>query len=308
MWNRNNADGLPGHQNAVDGATNYMYCKVKNRGTLSAANVTVRAYHSLPGAGLTWPNDFVEMTPNGGLVAASIGPNSTQEVTVGPFEWQPNLNVYGHDCVLMIASAAGDPSNVDNFTGADTIAEWRLVPNDNNVGQRNVSVVPGGGGGEALVAALDGAVFFAGNNLTRAAAMELRVDMPRVLAAKGWRLQFAGIPEGRFRLKAGGKRRVDLQLVRGSAFTADEIRRVADRTLTVFLHGNGILLGGMSYYVDPDLIGPCGGKRAGGGRDCQDAAQDLLDCLNVSGGEKVKKVRVKKVSLDIELDGKCGCD
>ena len=36
---------------------------------------------------------------------------------VGPFEWVPNENVYGHDCVLMIASVAGDPSNVDNFTG-----------------------------------------------------------------------------------------------------------------------------------------------------------------------------------------------
>ncbi len=55
MWNRNAADGMPGHQNAIDDQTNYMYAKVKNRGTATANNVTVRAYHSLPGAGLTWP-------------------------------------------------------------------------------------------------------------------------------------------------------------------------------------------------------------------------------------------------------------
>lgn len=106
-----------------------------NRGTTAAADVTVRAFHSRPGAGLTWPVDFVEMNPVGGLVIPSINPGSTEEVTVGPFEWVPNVNVYSHDCVLMIASTDGDPSNIDNFKGAETILEWRLVPNDNNIGR-----------------------------------------------------------------------------------------------------------------------------------------------------------------------------
>ena len=56
-----------------------MYGKVKNRGTSAAANVTVRAYHSLPGAGLTWPTDFVEMNPVGGLPIASIPANNALE-------------------------------------------------------------------------------------------------------------------------------------------------------------------------------------------------------------------------------------
>ena len=77
MWNRNAADGMTGHQNANDNQTNYMYAKVKNRGTTTANNVTVRAFHSLPGAGLTWPNDFVEMNPMGGLPIASI-PRTTR--------------------------------------------------------------------------------------------------------------------------------------------------------------------------------------------------------------------------------------
>jgi len=306
MWNRNAADGLPGHQNAIDGQTNYMYGKVKNRGTSTANNVTVRAYHSLPGAGLTWPGDFVEMSPVGGLPIASIPANSASEVTVGPFEWEPNINAYGHDCVLMIASVAGDPSNVDNFTGTESIQEWRLVPHDNNVGQRNVTVLPGAGP-EALIASLDGAFFMAGNNLNRRAAMELRVEMPAVLADKGWQLQFDGISDNKFPLRAGEKRRIRLKLKKGTEFTKADIEGSSDRLINVSLLANGILLGGMSYYVDPNLKKPSGGKQPPG-KDCGAAALKLLDCLQVSGGKKVKKVCVKKVSVDIELDNECGCD
>jgi hypothetical protein len=295
---------MAGHQNAIDTEPNFMYAKVKNRGTATANNVTVRAYHSLPGAGLTWPDDFVEMAPVGGLPIASIAANSASEEQVGPFEWEPNINAYGHDCVLMIASVAGDPSNVDNFTGTESIQEWRLVPHDNNVGQRNVSVVPGEGGGEALMAALNGAFFMAGNNLNRRAGMELRVEMPKVLAEKGWFLQFDGLADNKFPLKSGEKREIRLKLKQGSQFTRADIEGTVDRMINVSLLANGILLGGMSYYVDPELKKPSGGKQPGG-KDCEGAAQKLLDCLKLSGDKKVKKVCVKKISVDIELDNDC---
>lgn len=307
MWNRNASDGMTGHQNAIEDQTNYMYGKVKNRGTSTANNVTVRAFHSLPGAGLTWPNDFVEMNPIGGLPISSIAANNAAEVTVGPFEWEPNINAYGHDCVLMIASVAGDPSNVDNFIGAETIQEWRLVPNDNNVGQRNVSVVPGEGGGEALMASLNGAFFMAGNNLNKRAVMELRVEMPAVLANKGWQLRFDGISDNKFRLKAGEKRRIQLMLQKGTEFTKADIEGTTDRMINVSLFANDILLGGMSYYVDPNLKKPSGG-RLPSGKDCGDTAQKLLDCLNIPSDNKVKKVCVTKVSIDIKLDNDCACD
>jgi hypothetical protein len=309
MWNRNDPDGMTefDHLNAIDDQTNYMYGKIKNRGTSTANNVTVRAFHSLPGAGLTWPNDFVEMNPVGGLVIASIAANNTSEVIVGPFEWEPNINAYGHDCVLMIASVAGDPSNIDNFTGTDTIQEWRLVPNDNNVGQRNVGVVPGGGESADLMASLNGAFFMAGNNLNRRAVMQLRVEMPAVLAKKGWQLQFDGISDNKFTLKAGEKRKVQLRLKQGAEFTRADIVGSSDRMITVSLLANGILMGGMSYYVDPNLKKPSGGKQPQG-KDCDGAAQKLLDCLKISGNKKVKKICVKKVSLDIELNNDCDCD
>jgi hypothetical protein len=204
IWNRNAADGLAGHQPAIDGQTNYAYVKIKNRGTLAAANVTVKGYHSLPGAGLTWPDDFTAMSPASGLVAASVPANSAGEVTVGPFEWEPNINVYGHDCVLMIASVAGDPSNVDNLSAGETLAEWRLVPNDNNIGQRNVQVVPGGGGMEGLLAGLDDHVFLAGNTFMRRATMQLKVALPELLQAKRWQLRFQGLAVVRRQLRHRG--------------------------------------------------------------------------------------------------------
>jgi hypothetical protein len=304
MWNRNSADGLPGHQNAIEGATNYMYVKVKNRGTAAATNVTVKGYHCLPGAGLTWPNDFTEMNPIGGLSVASIGANNSQEVTVGPFEWVPNQNVYGHDCVLMIASTAGDPSNIDNFTGGETIEEWRLVPNDNNIGQRNVSIVPGGGGMEGLIKGLHQHVFFAGNTFRRKAKMELKAELPRILAAAGWKLQFKGIDDNRFELKPGEKRKIVIELVPGGDFTKDQVQGTVDRDINVYLYGNGMLVGGMTYRLDPDLKEPV--QQPGGMVNCNDRARDLLKCLKMGEG-KVKNVCVTKVSVDIDLDSKCGC-
>ena len=61
--------------------------------------------------------------------------NNGNEVTIGPFEWTPNVNAYGHDCLLAIVTADGDPSNIDNLEPGQTFQEWRLIPHDNNVGQ-----------------------------------------------------------------------------------------------------------------------------------------------------------------------------
>ena len=74
--------------------------------------------------------------------------------------------------------------------------------------------------------------------------------------------------------------------------------------IKVSLLANDILLGGMSYYVDSSLRKPSGGKQPVS-KDCDGAAQKLLDCLKISGDKKVKKVCVKKVSVDIELDNDC---
>jgi zinc metalloprotease ZmpB len=302
VWNRRTADGLAGHESAVEGADNYVYVRIRNRGS-SDASGTVRVYHCLPGAGLTWPTDFTQATPVAGLPTGNVLANNGNDVVVGPFTWQPNRNVYGHDCLLAIVSADGDPSNVDNLEPGQTIQEWRLVPHDNNVGQRNVTVVAGGGGGEALATDLHGAVFFAGNNFGRPARFDVRVELPRALLGRGWRVGPAG-GGASFQLRPGEKRRIELQVERGADFTADEVRALGDRSVRVTLYGNGVVVGGMTYLLDPDIVRPT--RTLPAPRDCRGPAAALLDCLQIPG-RKVKKVRVRKVSVDIELrdDGDC---
>jgi hypothetical protein len=298
VWNRQAADGGTVHEPAIEGVDNHAYVRVKNRGTANASG-TVTLFHGLPGAGLTWPTDFAQATPVAGLATGNVLANNGNDVVVGPFTWQPDRNVHGHDCLLAIVSAAGDPSNVDKLEPGQTIPEWRLVPHDNNIGQRNVQIVSGGGGGDALAADLQGAVFVAGNTFNHAARFSLRIDVPRVLVAKNWGIGAAAGGDA-FVLQPGQKRRIELQVSPGGDFTADDIRRADDRAVRVTLHGDGKPIGGMTYQIDPGRVKPSrGGHGPAGGRSA--AAAALLDSLKLPG-QKVKKVRVKKVSLDIELD------
>jgi hypothetical protein len=67
-----------------------------------------------------------------------------------------------------------------------------------------------------------------------------------------------------------------------------------------------MLLGGMSYQLDPDMKqAPTRGRPDD---RCEHIAKGLLDCLHVGRGQKVRHVCVRKVSLDIELDNDCRCD
>ena len=178
IWNRRSADGVAGHEEPALGETNYAYVKVKNRGTQTATNVVVRGFHTKPGAGLLWPTTS-SPSPRHRSTSAASRANNSEEKVVGPFEWTPNINAYGHDCMLMVVSADGDPSNVDNFTAGEVIPEWRLVPNDNNIGQRNVFPVPGGGGMEGLLAGLHEHPMWIGNPNPRRAVMTVDIALPQ---------------------------------------------------------------------------------------------------------------------------------
>lgn len=140
IWNRH-APGGTTHQEPIPGTTNYAYVKIKNRGTSVAKNIVVKGYHCKPLAGQLWPTDLQPMT-TAQLPAGTLQPNNTEEKTVGPFEWTPVKNASGEDNLLMIVSATGDPSNVDNITAGEVVEEWRLVPNDNNIGLRKVKFPP----------------------------------------------------------------------------------------------------------------------------------------------------------------------
>lgn len=140
IWNRRAPDGLPGHQEPGLG-TNYAYVRVRNRGSSAADNVAVRGFHSKPLAGRNWPDDLQPMTTPE-LNAGTIQPNDAQEIIAGPFAWSPVADADGHDRMMMVVSAPGDASNADKFAAGEQIADWRLVPHDNNIAVRDVRLLP----------------------------------------------------------------------------------------------------------------------------------------------------------------------
>lgn len=303
IWNRLSGDGGTTHEQPVVGETNYAYVKIKNRGTETATNVRVKGYHCIPSSGLVWPGDWQPMA-TAELTAENISPNNSEEIVVGPFEWVPSQP--DHECMLMIVSADGDPSNVDHFSSGDSIPEWRLVPHDNNIGQRNVHPVPGGGGIRELIAAFNPRRFWVRNPFHKTAGIEVEVTLPDVLRRRGWELQFHNPGGSNFTLEPGQSRELVMKWKPGTEFTAEDVRRQNQRTIHIESYADDILIGGMSYELDPNLKSmpsPWPGKPP---RHCRGRAKEMLDCLDLPV-DKVRSVRIRKITVDIEVENRGEC-
>jgi zinc metalloprotease ZmpB len=246
IWNRRHPDGMTTHEDPVVGKTNYAYVKIKNRGTQQAANVVVKAYHANPTIGLVYPTDWTPMT-TAQLSAPNVAPNNAAEKIVGPFKWKPTQ--VGHECMFMIVSARGDASNVSNFSPGETIPEWRLVPHDNNIGQRNVTPVPFKNDKDWMKA-VGKLRFTLKNPQRRTARMVLVPTLPRVLVKRGWKLELRS-PEGPIKrsvkLGPGKSTQISMRLVAGEPFEAAEIAKWRDAVIRIEGYAEGILIGGMTY-------------------------------------------------------------
>lgn len=306
IWNRLAADGGTAHQTPVTNQTNYLYVRVKNRGSQNASGVAVRAFHCEPGTGLVWPDDWMAVTPASLNVAGGVPAGGS--VVVGPFEWTPT--VVGHECLLAYVSATGDLANADTASmlpcATGPIPHWRLVPFDNNIGQRNVAPVAGGGGSLRLKEAFEMRRFRVNNPYERAVRIRLESELPRFLRDRGWKLAFLNPGGDQFTLGPRGHRYVQLALQAGADFDSAAVKAAgADRMIEVRTLLDGQVIGGMSYLVDPDLaVQPNERPAKPGGAECTGAARELLACLDLPGHE-VSCVRIRRVSVDIDVADKC---
>jgi zinc metalloprotease ZmpB len=133
IWNRRFPDGGTAHEEPLAGFPSFIYVQVRNRGTEAATDPSVKVFQADPASGLEWPGAW---TPTATAQLAASGPiASAGETVIGPFSWSPPAA--GTISLLASASATGDASNADTITGS--IANWRLVPNDNNLAQRDVT-------------------------------------------------------------------------------------------------------------------------------------------------------------------------
>jgi zinc metalloprotease ZmpB len=299
IWNRLHNDGGTAHEEPVTNQTNYVYVKIKNRGTQNATNVVVKAFHANPAAGLSYPIDWFPMN-TAQLAAADVPANNAGEITVGPFAWVPTH--VGHECLFMIVSATGDTSNVDNIAAGDSIPEWRLVPNDNNIGQRNVYPIAGSGT-SGLTADFNRLSFELKNPHLTTAAMEVRAVLPSFLEERGWKIQYLNRGGASFPLPSGASRNMVIRLIPGADFSPTDVAASPDKTIHLYGYAGGILVGGMSYEVDPKLKAS-GGNGGHHGSECTKLGEELIKCVELSR-QKVCKVRIRKVNVDLEIEDEC---
>jgi len=196
----------------------------------------------------------------------------------------------------MVVTSDEDPANIDSLIVGELVSEWRLVPNDNNIAQRNVVVVPSSKP-SVLKEALTGKSFWVRNPKQAPSKMKLQSQLPKVLVEKGWKLGFEGIDVNPFRLQSGEQIEVGLQLQAGDDFTISEIEASSDKDIIVFASANEMLIGGMTYRIDPTARSP--------GEEVQSetlaGTQELMKSLKLTA-EDIARVRVKKLTVDIEFE------
>lgn len=303
IWNRRNntGDGGGAHEEPIVGVTNYAWVKIKNRGTQTATNIVVKGYQAKPGVGLTYPDDWMAMDTNQ-LVASNLASGADQ--IVGPFEWVPSE--VGHECMFMSVSALHDPSNIDGrITGS--IPEWRVVPNDNNIAQRNVSPVSGASHLN-LVASMANLPFWARNPNNRESKITLDVQLPKFLIERGWKLEFSNAGGSSFSLQPRAEKKIEMKMIAGKEFTIQDVLNAKeDNMIYIYANADGNLIGGMSYSIDPYMKYPSNYHQPKQNDDCDDSIKDWIK--RAEGQIKdVKSVKVKRITLDIDFKTDCDCD
>jgi hypothetical protein len=251
IWNRVTVGAGGGvHQEPVVGKINYAYVRIKNRGTQPATKIVVKGFHCLPGVGLEFPTDWLPMaTPQ--LTAPNLAASDNVGEVVGPFKWMPSQ--VGHECMFFSVSASGDPGNIDGRV-VGPIPEWRLVPHDNNIGQRNVHPVP-----PALVKVpWEKLPFWIRNHGKQPVRLGVDIKLPPWLAKLGWKFDIPQITKEKVSVKAGEMLKVALSMTKGKAFDEKVLAKERDRDIVLTLLYDDMPAGGMTYRITP------GGKRAVG--------------------------------------------
>ena len=291
IWNRRQPDERELHQSPTPGVSNYAYVKLKNRGTQTANGVRVHGFHCRPSAGAIWSTGVQAMTTAMIDVGTVRGKNREEKI-VGPFEWTPTINGRGHDSLFMVASSNRDPSNTSSLTDEEIVATWRLIPNDNNVAQRSVQVVPATSP-QALINALSGASLWIQNPGRTVASMRVEYRLPEVLANKGWQVTASNHDDEPFDLAPGVQEQTMLSVTAGDDFDPGEIKATTDRDIVVLVLADDGLVGGMTYRLDPTFSDT---EETGVSID-----SELIKGISL-GDRRVKSVKIRKVSVDIEFE------
>jgi len=149
------------HQDVVSGMDNIVHVAVHNRGTATVNNVTLKVYWGNSSTALAWPADFNQIgaTFNVGSLAAGV-------TIINTWTWyvDPAIGVGHHFCLVAVADSPEDP-----MVGC-TPTRTYIAPCDNNVGQKNITIVPSHGQASAISS------FILANNTREFKVVDLKIE------------------------------------------------------------------------------------------------------------------------------------
>lgn len=223
--------------------------------------------------------------------------------------------------MLMSVSADGDLSNIDPASllpcASGPIPDSRFVPFDNNIAQRNVAPVAGGGGGDALSHSLQGKQFWVNNPFNRTVRISLEFQVPPFLKRRGWSfsVRSAEGASSTFSLAARTLRHFTINVHEGETFAPADVP-VGDSIIRIVTLADGVIIGGMSYAVDSELKHPPaeqgsmpsspGSPGYPGEEVAIREASGLLESLGiVVPANLIKSVEATKITLEIDLKRRC---
>jgi hypothetical protein len=177
------------HESPVRGQANWIYARVRNRGPVASNEAWVRvSVTHWPGAEFTWPASFIPTNGPGDPIPSPMVPGTyfIGEAKVGPLaagaeqtvsiEWPAGLippesvmvsgsTVHWHPCLLAEVTPHDGPLPTGNHV-------W----DDNNLAQKNITIVDADAGGDFASG------FVIGNEFNRAKTLSLdilRGDLPK---------------------------------------------------------------------------------------------------------------------------------
>jgi len=160
--------------------------------------------------------------------------------------------------MFMEVSTSGDRSNIDPATffpsASGPTPEWRVVPFDNNIAQRNVAPVAAGGGLRGLLSSFIGRKFTVRNPQEKPSRMQIRAELPKLLSERGWKVLLDQRETNHsFGLGPGASRDVVVELKPGTEFTAEDVKQARGGQIRLTVLADGDVIGGMTYDLDPTL-------------------------------------------------------
>lgn len=117
-----------------------LWVRVKNRGTVASGPVTVKAFRAAAPA-MVWPTDWAPLDPaTPALGVPDVAPLPAVGAVVGPVTWVPQAA--GRAPILVIVECAADPAVTETLAAGATVQHLDLVPFDNNIALRTLTVLP----------------------------------------------------------------------------------------------------------------------------------------------------------------------